>query len=212
MKFEGSRGRCQIAARRSRRPCLSLAAWVLGLVIALSPTMLLAAPADQDVFEDFEMLSTAYGVPFEIGPSGSRAEFGGNARSSDVGAFRAFSGTYAWSVQNAAAVGTITFLDAPASVVEFYASAGSNPFAMTIKAFDPDGILIGSPIDVFGSAWELQEITGPVGHIEVTNSAAGDEVYIDDFGYSPVPEPGHALLQGVALVAALALTGWRRRG
>jgi len=216
MKLERSRGRGRNAARRSPGAGGLLAAWVLGVAVALCPTMLAAAPADQDVFEDFEGLSTAYGVPFEIGPSGSRAEFGGNARSSNVGSIRAFSGTYAWTVRNAAGIGTITFLDAPASVVEFYASAGTNPDVMTIEAYDPDDVLIGSPIDLSGSSWVLVSFPGPVGRIEVTNRAAGDVVYVDDFGYST--EAGSAVvpllgLPGIAvLVGALALSGWRRRG
>lgn len=180
------------------------------LMLVVAPSALFAAPEDQDVFEDFEGLSTSYGVPFVIGPSGSRAEFGGNARSTDI-VGTTHSGTFAWTVRNAAADGTITFLDAPASVVEFYASAGSNPFGMIIRAYDPDGVQIGPPIVISTSAWTLVTFTGPVDHIDVSNGAAGDLVYVDDFGYTTGAQPEVPLLgtpQLIGFVLVLALIGW----
>jgi len=180
------------------------------LMLVLAPAALFAAPEDQDVFEDFEGLSTSYGAPFVIGPSGSRAEFSGNARSTDI-LGTTHSGTFAWTVRNAAADGTITFLDAPASVVEFYASAGTNPFGMTIRAYDPGGLPIGPPIMISGSAWTLVTFSGPVDHIDVSNGAAGDLVYVDDFGYSTGAEPEVPLLgapQLIGFVLVLALSGW----
>lgn len=186
-----------------------IAGWAAGIALALSPALLAAAPADQDVFTDFEGISTEYGVPFQVGPSGSRVEFGGNARSLNVGS-GALSGTQAWVVQNAAANGTITFIDAPASQVEFFATAGSNPFGMIIRAYDPSNTQIGSP-SFPGSAWEVVSFTGPVARIEVSNGAAGDLVYIDDFGFSTSGGPAVPLLdlRGIAvLLAALTLSGW----
>jgi hypothetical protein len=177
-------------------------------VVALSPAVLVAAPADQHIFEGFEELpDTTVGVPFQIGPSGQRAEFGGNAYAGEAGSL-ARSGTRAWLVVNAASDGTITFLDAPASQVEFYADVGSNPHGMIIRAYDPVGALIGSEVLDPGAGSVLVSFNGPVEGIDVTNGAAGDLVSIDDFGYTVVPEPGTGLLQ---LTAMLVVAGLSRR-
>lgn len=185
---------------------------VAGLVIMLTPVALLAAPEDQDIFENFESYtpSTTIGVPFQIGPSGERAEFGGNAFAGSLPAL-ARSGTHAWLVVNAAADGTISFIDFPATEVEFYANVGSNPDDMLIRAFDPVGTQIGSTVVVSsGSGSVLVTFSGTIDHINVTNGAAGDLVSIDDFGYSvgaasPVPLLD---LPGITvLLLALALAG-----
>ena len=187
--------------------------WLACLVVALGPSLVVAAPEDQDVFEDFEGFtpSTMVGVPFEIGPSGGRAEFGGNAFAGPASPWLTRSGTHAWQVVGNPAGATITFLDVPATEAEFYASVGTSPFGMIITAFDPVGTQIGSPVVLdAGAPTTLVSFTGPIGSILVVNSSPGDLVSVDDFGYStgasPVPLLG---LPGIAVLAGvLALTGW----
>ena len=106
---------------------------------------------------------------------------------------------------------TINF-ETPAAVVEFFALDTLSPDA-AIRAFDADGFVIDS-LNLASSFPSLDfsnpfQFSGEIGSIEIDNPSGGD-AWLDDFGYTTVPEPS-ALSAGLACLLALAWVARIRR-
>jgi len=162
---------------------ISFTAAFVGVVITAGAAV--ADPQDQDVFTDFEGISS---TNFSIGSSPNTATFSGNAFSGTVGDFDLyFSGFFAWMV-NEGGTGTIDF-ETNAQSVCFYAR--TNPFAFNdtiITAFDDDNNVIEEITIETGSGWNLVNISGSIDRIEVFNTDSNQMNAIDDFGFTPVDE------------------------
>ena len=196
-----------------------------GIVITLSclvTTDSLALPTDQDNFTSFESLFTMQGVPFSLG-STPDVTFSGDAFSGSIGNAALYhnDGFFSWMVDGGGA-GVIDF-EVNAAVVEFFAKAnpGLSPGETTvITALDDLNQQLDSVTVTPGEDWRLVSFVGDIDHVEVVNNAlsTGPAAYngIDDFGYTPVPEPQDALW--VALIALAILSrktappGAARRG
>ena len=176
------------------------------IFVSFASTWAYASPIDLDVYESFEGISpnTAPNVPFSIGPPAAEATFSGNAFAGVAGVGALYNqsvtpGVRAWMV-NQASVGQIDF-GVAASTVEFFARAHPGADGNTvITAFDAGNQQIGSVVNLGPvDGWTLVTFGGAVDHIQVQNLATNVLNGIDDFGYTPVPEPSAGLL---ALLAA----------
>jgi hypothetical protein len=180
-------------------------------ITALLALLLFAAPAaavpeTQAVFTDFEDISPNT-IPMEIitvGASPDSADLGGNAFGGAIGTGPLYhTCCKAWMVL-APGTGLITF-ETDADIVEFYARVLSSATGNTvITARDAFHVIIGNPVIVKpGTGWQLISLTGGIARIDVVNLDVTQLNGIDDFGFTPLPEPGAAL----ALASGAALLG-----
>jgi hypothetical protein len=100
----------------------------------------------------------------------------------------------------------ITF-ETDADVVEFYARVLSSATGETvITAFDAFDVIVDGPANVLpGTGWQLISLAGGIARIDVVNLDGAELNGIDDFGFTPLPEPGAALtlISGVALMSVI---------
>jgi hypothetical protein len=178
-------------------------------LMALVPQQTWADPQLQAYFTDFEDVNpnTAIGEIIQVGVPPETAELGGDAFGGVVGLGQLYhSGLRAWMVVQSG-VGFIDF-QPEAGVVEFFATAHSAADGTTvITAFDANDAVVGTPVTLTpGTGFQLVSFTGAIASIEVINNATNQMNGIDDFGFTPVPEPGLAymLYTGVTGVAWLA--------
>ena len=165
----------------------------------------MAAPEDQDTFDDFESINTATNEAFNIGT----AQFSGNAFSGVAGIGELYhSGSHAWMV-NPVGVATIDFGATNAATVEFWTRLRTGANGSSIyTSFDDAGTVIESTtLDTPGD-FQLLSFTGDIDHITIENFATGNLQMnsIDDFGFTAVPEPG-----SLAALAVGSLVMLRRR-
>ena len=180
--------------------------------VLFSAAQLQAAPELQDVFTDFQTISTSTGEEFSIGTSPTSATFSGDGFSGVAGIGELYhSGSHAWMI-NPSGTGVIRF-ETNAAVVEFWTRIRSGADGSSVyTAFDDaDQVVDTLTIDTPG-AFQLVSFAGNIDRIEVVNNAttAGDRLMnsIDDFGYTAVPEPATLLL---GLSSLLAFAAGRRR-
>jgi hypothetical protein len=186
---------------------------VRNAVATLSTLLLSALPAaalpeDQAVFTNFEDVSpnTVPGEIIVVGVSPDSADLGGNAFGGRIGVGSLYhSGSRSWMVE-ANGVGVITF-ETDGDVVEFYARVLSSATGETvITAFDAFDVIVDGPVAVEpGAGWQLVSLTGGITRIDVANLDGAQLNGIDDFGFTPLPEPGTALTlaSGVALLIVI---------
>ena len=181
-------------------------------VLLLSALPAAALPEDQTVFTNFEDVSpnTVPGEIIVVGISPDSADLGGGAFGGRIGVRTLYhSGVRSWMVE-ANGTGVITF-ETEGDVVEFYARVLSSAAGETIiTAFDAFDVIVDGPVTVEpGTGWQLVSLTGGIARIDVVNLDGAQLNGIDDFGFTPLPEPGTALT--LALGAALLLAIGRRR-
>ena len=186
---------------------------VRNAVATLSALLLSALPAaalpeDQAVFTNFEDVSpnTVPGEIIVVGVSPDSADLGGNAFGGRIGVGSLYhSGSRSWMVE-ANGVGVITF-ETDGDVVEFYARVLSSATGETvITAFDAFDVIVDGPVAVEpGTGWQLVSLAGGIARIDVVNLDGAQLNGIDDFGFTPLPEPGTALTlaSGVALLIVI---------
>ncbi len=167
-----------------------------------------ALPEDQTVFTSFEDIipNTAVGDLIVVGVSPDSADLTGDAFAGSVGLFALYrTGFRSWMVV-ANGTGVITF-ETDAEVVEFYAKVlGTAMRDTVITAFDEFGVIVGTSVTVSpGPRWQLISFSGAIARIEVVNFDRQQMNGIDDFGYTPLPEPGAALTLGSVFGMLLAL-------
>lgn len=174
--------------------------------VALCGTAALALPEDQAVFTDFEGISS---TDFVVGSSPASAHFSGGL-SDFLGIFELYhSGLYAWMI-DPQEFGLIEF-ETDAAVVEFYARNASFATQPTlIVAMDEHHEVVDSHQIDQNEAWELVTLRGVIDHIEVYNFDTEAMNSIDDFGFTPVPEPGTLALLGVVGAAVIRRARVRR--
>jgi hypothetical protein len=180
--------------------------------LLLFATPVAALPEDQTVFTDFEDVNpnTNPGEIIVVGVSPDSADLGGDAFGGRIGAGVLYhSGVRSWMVE-ANGIGVVTF-EADVDVVEFYARVRSSATEGTvITAFDAFDVIIDGPVSVEpGTGWQLISLSGGIARIDVVNLDGGQLNGIDDFGFTPLPEPGAVLT--LASGAALLIVIGRRR-
>ncbi len=166
-------------------------------IAALLALTLFAAPAaslpqDQTVFTSFEEIdpNTAVGELIVVGVSPDSADFTGDAFAGVIGVFDLYhSGIKSWMVVTNG-TGVISF-ETDAAVVEFYAKVlGLAMRDTVITAFDAFGVIVGVPVTVSpGTGWQLISLSGAIAQITVQNLDHQQMNGIDDFGFTPVPDP-----------------------
>jgi hypothetical protein len=176
------------------------------LALLLSALPAAAEPEDQAVWTDFEDVfpNTLPGVIITVGVSPDSADLGGDAFGGRIGVVALYhSGLRSWMVETNG-TGVITF-ETDADVVEFYARVLSSATGDTvITAFDALDVIVDGPETVEpGTGWQLISLTGGIARIDVVNLDGAQMNGIDDFGFTPLPEPGTAL----ALASGAALLG-----
>ena len=184
-------------------------------IAALLALPLFAAPAaalpeDQAVFTSFEGVNTVPEEIFVVGVSPDSAEFSGDAFSATLGAMLLYkSDLYSWMVLPNG-IGVISF-ETDADTVEFWATVLSGATGSTvITAFDAFDVIVDGPLIVApGTGFQLISLSGGIARIEVVNLDGAQLNGIDDFGFTPLPEPG-AMLTLASGAALLGLIGRRR--
>ncbi|MCH8962664.1 MAG: trypsin-like serine protease, partial [Bacteroidetes bacterium] len=139
-----------------------------------------------------------------VGVSPDSADLTGDAFAGRVGLLALYhTGFRSWMVV-ANGTGVITF-ETDADTVEFWATVLSGATGSTvITAFDAFGVIVGAPVTVSpGTGWQLISLSGAIARIEVVNLDGAQMNGIDDFGFTPLPEPGAAL----TLASGAALLG-----
>jgi hypothetical protein len=125
-----------------------------------------------------------------VGVWPNSANFTGDAFAGVIGDFSLYhSGLKSWMVVTNG-TGVISF-EIDAAVVEFYAKVLSLAMRSTvITAFDAFGVIVGAPVTVSpGTGWQLISLSGAIARIEVENLDKRQMNAIDDFGFTPVPDP-----------------------
>ena len=184
-------------------------------IAALLALPLFAAPAaalpeDQAVFTSFEGVDTVPEEIFVVGVSPDSAEFSGPAFSTTLDVTLLYhSGLYSWMVVPNG-IGVISF-ETDADTVEFWATVLSGATGSTvITAFDAFDVIVDGPLIVApGTGFQLISLSGGIARIEVVNLDGAQLNGIDDFGFTPLPEPG-AMLTLASGAALLGLIGRRR--
>jgi hypothetical protein len=176
------------------------------LALLLSALPAAALPEDQTVFTDFEDVfpNTVPGEIIVVGVSPDSADLGGDAFGGRIGVGTLYhSGLRSWMVE-ANGTGVITF-ETDGDVVEFYARVLSSATGETvITAFDALDVIVDGPVVVEpGTGWQLVSLTGGIARIDVVNLDGAQLNGIDDFGFTPLPEPGGVL----TLASGSALLG-----
>ena len=187
----------------------------LGLALLASPAA--AVPEALAVFTSFEEFNpnSAIGQTIVVGTSPTTAEFSGNAFAGRVGLGVLYhTGMRSWMVLGdniLGSLGVINFVTTDAAIVEFWTrvlSAASGDTVIT--AFDALDVIVGGPVTISpGTGWQLDSFTGSIARIDVVNLDANQMNAIDDFGFTPLPEPGAAL--ALASGSVLLLFIGRRR-
>ena len=148
-----------------------------------------AMPEDLDFFTDFEDVdpNTAPGEIIVVGVSPTTANLGGDAFGGRIGNKSLYhSGARAWMVLPNG-TGVIAF-ETDADTVAFYARASSGD--TIVRAFNGSDVIVDGPVTIIpGSGWQLVLFSGRIARIEVTNLSDSFPNGIDDFGFTPAPEP-----------------------
>ena len=186
-------------------------------IVALLALLLLALPAaavhqDQAVSTSFENIipNTNVGDLIVVGVSPDSADLGGDAFGGQIGELDLYhSGSRSWMVE-ANGTGLITF-ETDADVVEFYARVLLLAVGDTvITAFDAFDVIVDGPVTIQpDTGWQLISLSGGIARIDVVNLDGGQINGIDDFGFTPLPEPG-AVLTLASGSALLSVIGRRR--
>ncbi len=165
-------------------------ATLLALPLFAAPAA--ALPQDQTVFTSFEDIfpNTNVGDLIVVGTFPDSADLTGDAFAGVIHVFELYnSGIKSWMVVTNG-TGVITF-ETDAAVVEFYAKVlGLAMRDTVITAFDAFGVIVGVPVTVSpGTGWQLISLSGAIAQITVQNLDPQQMNGIDDFGFTPVPDP-----------------------
>ena len=163
---------------------------LLALTLFAAPAA--ALPEDQTFFTSFEDVipNTVPGEIITIGISPESADLGGDAFAGIIFVDALYhTGFRSWMVL-ANGTGVITF-ETDADIVEFYARVLVSATESTvITAFDAFGVIVGVPVTVSpGTGWQLISLSGAIAQITVQNLDHQQMNGIDDFGFTPVPDP-----------------------
>ncbi len=183
------------------------------LAVPLFAAPAAAVPQDLDVFTSFEEFNpnSSIGEIIVVGPSPTTAEFSGDAFAGRIGNRSLYhTGIRSWMVLENG-MGVIDFVTTDAATVEFWARVLSAATGNTvITAFDAFDVIVDGPVTIIpGTGWQLVSLTGSIARIDVVNLDANEMNGIDDFGFTPVPEPGAAI--ALASGSVLLLVIGRRR-
>jgi hypothetical protein len=90
--------------------------------------------------------------------------------------------------------GVISF-ESDADTVEFYVRIRSSATGNTvITAFDALDVIVDGPVIVQpGTGWQLISLSGGIAEIDVENLDGAQMNGIDDFGFTPLPEPSGSI-------------------
>ena len=202
-------------------PITALLTLLSSLVLPLLAVPAAAVPQDLDFFTSFEDISpnSAIGEIIVLGTPPTTAEFGGDAFAGRifVGALY-HTGVRSWMVlenspENSPenGIGVIDFVTTDAATVEFWVRVLSAATGNTvITAFDAFDVIADGPVTISpGTGWQLVSLTGSIARIDVVNLDVNEMNAIDDFGFTPLPEPSAAL--ALASGSVLLLFIGRRR-
>ena len=183
----------------------------LGLALLAAPAA--AVPQDLDFFTSFEDINpnSAIGEIIVLGTSPTTAEFGGDAFAGRIFVAALYhTGLRSWMVVENG-VGVIDFVTTDAATVEFWVRVLSAATGNTvITAFDAFDVIADGPVTISpGTGWQLVSLTGSIARIDVVNLDVNEMNAIDDFGFTPLPEPSAAL--ALASGSVLLLFIGRRR-
>ncbi|MCH7945995.1 MAG: PEP-CTERM sorting domain-containing protein [Armatimonadetes bacterium] len=186
-------------------------ALTLGLLLTASQ-----ASAQVNLFTSFEPVDfPPNSTDFTLGTPPNSAHFTGGTILTVGNPVAYRSGLYAWAILNQGTVGTIDF-DNPSTFVSFYAI---NLFGGTsrVDVFDNANVNVGNititGTDMMNNNSFISFVPGDfgateIGKVTVTNlSAGGNQVWVDDFSATVIPEPATLLV----LAGGLALAAARRR-
>jgi hypothetical protein len=194
-------------------PITALLALLLSLVLPLLAAPAAAVPQDLDFFTSFEDIipNSGIGEIVVVGTSPTTAELGGDAFAGKVDVRSLYhTGDRSWMILGNG-VGVIEFVTTDAATVEFWVRVLSAASGNTvITAFDAFDVIADGPVTIIpGTGWQLVALTGSIARIDVVNLDANEINGIDDFGFTPLPEPGAALV--LASGSVLLLVIGRRR-
>ena len=183
--------------RHVPNPITALLPPLLMLVLSLLAAPAAAVPQDLDIFSSFEEFNpnSAIGQIIAVGSSPTTTEFSGDAFAGRIGNGLLYhTGFRSWMVLENG-MGVIDFVTTDAATVEFWARVLSAASGNTvITAFDAFDVIAGGPVTIIpGTGWQLVSFTGSIARIDVVNLDANEMNGIDDFGFTPLPEPGAAL-------------------
>ena len=199
--------------KRAPNPITAPLALPLSLALLLLAAPAAALPEGQAVFTSFEEFNPNSGIGqiIAVGSSPTTGEFSGDAFAGRIGVGALYNtGVRSWMVLENG-VGVIEFVTTDAATVEFWARVLSAASGNTvITAFDAFDVIADGPVTIIpGTGWQLVALTGSIARIDVVNFDANEMNAIDDFGFTPLPEPGAAL--ALASGSVLLLVIGRRR-